>query len=280
MSDSEDSIDLENLPEDQVERFELLGIDQDIIACGDEMLLRGIEESAIDDLRKRQEERRKLRAEKEKAKKAAAAAERAERLCQTNLLVSAAQTKLIKFEVTTTEAKLFAEDSSSNFLVQEVLRNRVKADCAAEDFEFSAQTMQIIDEIHQRFQTLPLEQLKLPENEPFLDDFEITKESIRGEDLDSFRQKVTSVVFADSRLFFKLIISQGYDLHLTRAVLPTHDLSHCGPIRHLCRKTTLLRQVLTLIEKHYCKEGHIAASLAPSMLRIRSLTPELSSLEG
>jgi len=54
--------------------------------------------------------------------------------------------------------------------------------------------------------------LKLPENEPFLDDFEITKENIKEEDLETFKEKMLSIIFADSRLFYKLIISQGYDL--------------------------------------------------------------------
>ena len=75
---------------------------------------------------------------------------------------------------------------------------------------------------------MPFEQLSLPQNEPFLDDFEITKESIKEEDLESFKQKMLSIILADSRLFFKLIISQGYDLHLTRALLPTYDLKYCG----------------------------------------------------
>jgi len=134
---------------------------------------------------------------------------------------------LIKFVVTTTEEKLFAEDSSSNYLVQEALRNRVKS-ASSDEFEFSARATAIIEEIHSRFCTLPLDQLSLPENEPFLDDFEITKENIREEDCEALKQKLLSVIFADSRLFFKLIVSQGYDLALTSAVLPTFDLKHCG----------------------------------------------------
>mmetsp|Transcript_44966 Transcript_44966/g.59675 ORF Transcript_44966/g.59675 Transcript_44966/m.59675 type:complete len:150 (+) Transcript_44966:1580-2029(+) len=115
----------------------------------------------------------------------------------------------------------------------------------------------------------------MPENEPFLDDFEITKESIKEDDLESFKEKLSSIVFADSRLFFKLIISQGYDLHLTRAVLPTYDLSQCGNMKLLSRNLPLLRQVLSLIETHYCKENQVVASLSPSMIRIAALTPDL-----
>lgn len=143
-------------------------------------------------------------------------------------MLTKSDTKLIKLEVIVTEAKIFAEDSSANMLVQDFLRDRVKSQASPDEFEFSKQANTIIEEIHARFQKLPLDQLGLPANEPFLDDFEITKDSIKEEDLDSFKQKLLSIIFADSRLFFKLITSQGYDLHLTKAVLPTYDLSHCG----------------------------------------------------
>lgn len=189
------------------------------------------------------------------------------------------QTEVIKLEVTITAEKLFSEESSSNYLVQEVLRNRVKSDEGEEDFEFSRRAHEIIEEIHQRYRTVPLEQLALPEDEPILEDFEITKENIKEEDFESFKQKMLTIIFADSRLFFKLIISQGYDLHLTRAVLPTHDLSHCGAIKNLSRNVQLLQLVKTLIEKHYCKDKQIVTHLTPSMIRIASLTPDLPANE-
>jgi len=154
-----------------------------------------------------------------------------------------------------------------SYLVQEALRNRVKS-VSDDEFEFSDRAASIIQEIHSRFRTLPLDQLSLPEQEPFLDDFEITKENIREEECETFKQKLLSLIFADSRLFFKLIISQGYDLALTRAVLPTFDLKYCGPIKKLCSNVPLLRTVKTLIERHYCKEKQIVSQLAPSMIRI------------
>lgn len=90
---------------------------------------------------------------------------------------------------------------------------------------------------------MPIDQLTLPEteNELSLDDFEITKQNIKEEDVVSFKQKLLSVILADSRLFFKMILSQGYDLHLTRAVLPTYDLAFCGNIKNLSRNVQLLR---------------------------------------
>lgn len=90
-------------------------------------------------------------------------------------MLSQTDTKLIKLEVTVTEEKIFGDDDTSNRIVQDVLRNRVKSEQDTDDFEFSAQTEQIIKEIHERFQTLPLDQLTLPENEPLLDEFGLTK---------------------------------------------------------------------------------------------------------
>lgn len=102
-------------------------------------------------------------------------------------MLTKSDTKLIKLEVIVTEANIFAEDSSANMLVQEFLRNRVKSQASPDEFEFSKQVDTIIQEIHTRFQELPVDQLSLPANEPFLDDFEITKDSIKEEDLESFR---------------------------------------------------------------------------------------------
>lgn len=69
-SESEESVDLDNLPEDLVERFEILGIDASLADCGDEMLIRVSEESAIMEIVKRQEDKRKARTEKEATKRA------------------------------------------------------------------------------------------------------------------------------------------------------------------------------------------------------------------
>ena len=88
-----------------------------------------------------------------------------------------------------------------------------------------------------------------------------------------------SIIFADSRLFFKFILSQGYDLYLTRACLPTYDLKYCGSINNLSRNVQLLRLVKTLIEKHYCKDKQIVTQLTPSMIRIMSLVDDKSGLK-
>ena len=244
----------------------------------DEGMIQAIEASAIDEMVKKQEQRREAKAvlakEKLKAKQDALAALQKE----TDNLISASNCNLIKLEVITNEADLFGENSSSNNLVMDVLRKIVMSESPTGDFELTERTKTIIEQIHAHFQTIPLDQLSLPLNEPFLDDFEITKETIKEEDLESFKQKMLSIMLADSRLFFKLIISQGYDLHLTKAVLPTYDLNHCGQIKTLCRNVHLLRQVLTLIEKHYCQELQIVSSLSPSKIRILSMTPELKDL--
>lgn len=52
----------------------------------------------------------------------------------------------------------------------------------------------------------------MPTNEDLLDDFELTKEAIKEDDLDSFKMKMASLILADSRLFFKVLFYLGYDL--------------------------------------------------------------------
>ena len=93
----------------------------------------------------------------------------------------------------------------------------------------------------------------------------------KNDEFEEFKGMLMLMLDADSRLFFKLLISQGYDIQLTRATIPTHDLSHCGNIMDLCRNVHLLRQVLTLVEKHYCKENQVVATLTPSNIRISPL---------
>lgn len=63
-SSSDQSIDFENLPEDRMERFEILGIDPCILECGEEEIIMVTEASAIEELMKHQAERQEVRAKK------------------------------------------------------------------------------------------------------------------------------------------------------------------------------------------------------------------------
>lgn len=58
-------------------------------------------------------------------------------------------------------------------------------------------------------------------------------------------------------------------------MVPTHDIRHLGAVKRVCKNIPLLRSVKTLIEKHYCKEKLIVSTLAPSVIRIQSITPHL-----
>ena len=82
------------------------------------MLIRAMEESAIDEMRKSQESRRKAKVDRQKEIKAAEEAKEAALIKEaTQNLLSSSQTELIKIEVITTSEKLFAEDSPCNYLV-------------------------------------------------------------------------------------------------------------------------------------------------------------------
>lgn len=82
------------------------------------MLIRAMEESAIEEMRKSQESRRKAKVDRQKEIKAAEKAKEAALIKEaTQNLLSSSQTELIKIEVITTSVKLFAEDSPCSYLV-------------------------------------------------------------------------------------------------------------------------------------------------------------------
>ena len=86
-----------------------------------------------------------------------------------------------------------------------------------------------------------------------LEDFDITKESLKEDDFESVKQKLKVLACADWRLFMKLLISQGYDLWLTKAFLPTNVPKHIGKrIMNFCTKTLLLKKIKKIIEHDYC----------------------------
>ena len=53
-------------------------------------------------------------------------------------LISQDDTQLVKLDVTVSAEKIFAEDSTSNILVQTVLSQRVNGNKDSDNFEFSA----------------------------------------------------------------------------------------------------------------------------------------------
>lgn len=71
----------------------------------------------IEDLMKKQEDRRAKKAEKMKLKKAEEAVKQAAMMKEATKALNSSDQEVIKLEVTTTSAKLFAEDSPANIIV-------------------------------------------------------------------------------------------------------------------------------------------------------------------
>jgi hypothetical protein len=98
---------------------------------------------------------------------------------------------LIKVETTIGQKQVFENDQTSS-TAQEVLRMRLmerrplnEIDPTSvlglqnDGFKFSERVVEIIRKIHAIFSKLSFEDLYLPENEPLLADFEITKEFLK-----------------------------------------------------------------------------------------------------
>lgn len=122
----------------------MLGVDEDIIACGEPDMMQIMEISAIDAIRVKQKEKQKIRQAKEEAKKAAEKAAAAKKMKESG-------TELIKLEVFTTSAAILA-DNSASIIVQDVLAERLsKPSDSGDDIQLSDRVVEILKEIHGNF---------------------------------------------------------------------------------------------------------------------------------
>ena len=139
--------------------------------------------------------------------------------------------KLIKIETLIGQKAVFTHDKAC-ILAQDVLRMRlterpqlidinfdslIKSEIPqSEGFKFSPKVVAIIKQIHENFKKLPLDDLQLPQNEPLLTDFEITKSFLKEEEnFETILGLFSTLADADVRLLYKVFESQGYDLQLT-----------------------------------------------------------------
>lgn len=120
--------------------------------------------------------------------------------------------------------------------------------------------------------------MSLPTDEPLLDDFDVTKESLKDDDIDALKAKLKVLACADWRLFMKLLVSQGYDLWLTKAFLPTHVPKYCGKMmRSYVHNLNLLKKVKRMTEREFCDQKKAVLNLGPEEIRLlhkfTNLTP-------
>jgi len=127
---------------------------------------------------------------------------------------------LTKVETFIGQKDVFGNDKASA-IAQDVLRARLTErrslrevdvystqSSISDGFKFSDRVVEIIRKIHSIFRQLSLEDLQLPENEPMLADFEITKEFLKEvESFDTVLELFATMAIADVRLLYKLFES-------------------------------------------------------------------------
>jgi len=119
---------------------------------------------------------------------------------------------LHKFKVTWGQ-EVFSSTSVSS-VVQDVLRLRLKnPDSETDSFDLNNQTKQVIKQIHHNWRTL--KDLKLPTDEPLLDDFDLSCQTMSEMDLEPMQEMFVNLALADSRLFLKVLEHSGFDIWLT-----------------------------------------------------------------
>ena len=104
----------------------------------------------------------------------------------------------------------------------EYLLNKIR-EPLVDSFTLSTKAKSVIAKIHQNWQNSP--DLTLPTDEPLLDNLEITRDTLRTVDLETMSEMFINLALADVKLFFKVLQSQGYDLWLTQAALPSKPIS-------------------------------------------------------
>ena len=126
--------------------------------------------------------------------------------------------EIFKLEVSIMQEQTFDGDAKVKDTLCRALklRLRLKDQPESDSFEFSDTAKEMIKKFHQLFQAIEINQLTIPKNiEDKLADFGIRKETLRSNSTDDVITKMKTIVLNDTIAFFKLLISQGFDLWLT-----------------------------------------------------------------
>lgn len=153
----------------------------------------------------------------------------------------------------------------ASIVVQDVMRMRVSKDQNEDgkDFEFNELTLKALEQVHQNYRHYELDQLlSLPKNEPFLEDFELSAEWIKENSFEEFKEKMFSIVFADSRLFFKIMIAFGYDFWMNRVCLPS--FKSASERDSVFQSLNLLKSVKYLIDCEFVQGSTTNQEVDPS----------------
>lgn len=137
----------------------------------------------------------------------------------------------------------------------------------------------MIQKFHKLFQTIEISQLQIPRDiEDKLADYGIRKETLKSNSTEDVIAKMKTIVLNDSISFFKLVVSQGFDLWLTQACYPVCDIKKFGIKIADLMKIGVLSKVRQLIETDFCKDRQIVADLDPALLRLVHRIPDQSKV--
>eukprot|EP00347_Sterkiella_histriomuscorum_P020695 403336831 len=223
-----------------------------------------------DERRKRQQEEDEKRKKKEEEEK--------KRQEMGEEAYQALKPKYTKLKVLVGKNVVF-EDIESSRLVYKVLRDRLQqppkpiqenqveppvVDADSQEFHFSSRVQAILAIIHQNFQTYPLEDLnELPQSQ-LLEDFDITKDSIKESSLEEFLMKLQQLVDTDVKLFMMVLETQGYDFWFEKVSYPTYIPQNDKQAVNIA----LLEKLKTFIEIDMCRETKGVQTLNPNDLRL------------
>ncbi|CDW79829.1 hect domain and rcc1-like domain-containing protein [Stylonychia lemnae] len=207
-----------------------------------------------------EEQRRKNREEEEKRKKKEE--EEKKRAEMGDEAYEALKPKYTKLKALVGRNQVF-DDIESSRLVYKILRDRLQDAPNDQNFQFSDKVIKILNQIHQNFQQYSIEDLSFP-NSQLLDDFELTKSSIKNEGLEEFIMKCQMLVETDVKLFMMILESQGYDFWLEKVAYPTYLVENDQQAVNI----PLLEKLKTFIEIDMCKETKGVVALSPNELRL------------
>ena len=111
-------------------------------------------------------------------------------------------------------------------------------------------------------------------------DFGIRKETLKSNSDEDVLAKMKALVQNDPICFFKLIVSQGFDLWMTQACFPVSQLKKIGLRIGDLMNIDILRRIRQLVETDFCRDrGAIVSDLDPALLRLIHLVPNRSTIQ-
>ena len=224
-----------------------------------------IEQGTIDELRKKNEKLKTAQDERRQRRKAKDDARKAKELKN-----SGQGTSMIKLECFVMQESTFGGPPSVKLTLEKALQARAQKSISEDgDFQLSEAAKQAITKLHKLFQSVEIGKLSIPADiEDKLADFGIRKETLKSNSTEDVLAKMKTILMVDSAVFFKLLVSQGFDFWFSQACFPVCELNKIGVRISDLMKSDLLSRVRQLVETDFCKNHPKACELDPALLRM------------